>query len=123
MFSVILLIMVAEAINAAGQIFYKKSMNSIQVKSLRGVKGYLAFFRKVAVNPMILLGMALMSVCLVLWLIALAQADLSFVFPVGSVQYVFIMFAAHFFLGEKIDRLKLAGTFMVVAGVILISLN
>jgi uncharacterized membrane protein len=58
-----------------------------------------------------------------LWLIALAQGDLSLVFPIGSIQYIFVLFSAHIFLNEKIDRMKLIGTFLVVAGIILITIS
>ena len=54
---------------------------------------------------------------------ALAQADLSFVFPVGSIQYIFVLFGTSIFLGEKIDRMKLTGTLLVITGIILITLS
>ena len=57
----------------------------------------------------------------VLWLVALAQNNLSLMYPLGSMQYLLTLLAARIFLGEKIDRPKLAGTFLVVSGIILIA--
>jgi len=64
-----------------------------------------------------------MAIGLVIWLIALAQADLSIVFPIGSLQYILVLFLAHILLGEKIDRMKFIGTFLVVFGIILITIS
>jgi uncharacterized membrane protein len=64
-----------------------------------------------------------MGLGLAVWIIALAQGDLSIVFCLGSMQYVLILFGAHFFLGEKIDRMKLMGTLLVAFGIILITLS
>ena len=54
---------------------------------------------------------------------ALAQAELSIAFPIGSLQYVMTLFAAHYFLDEKINRLKLIGTFLVVGGIALVIIS
>jgi drug/metabolite transporter (DMT)-like permease len=123
MYKVIALILFAELWNAAGQIFYKRGMNTLEPQSLGGVSAFLRFIKIVFRSPLIWLGILSMTACLIVWLIALAQADLSFVYPVGSVQYLFVLIAAHLFLGEKIDAMKLVGTLMVVAGVILISVT
>jgi uncharacterized membrane protein len=64
-----------------------------------------------------------MGLGLVSWIFALAQGDLSLVFSLGSLQYVLILFGAHIFLGEKIDRMKFLGTFLVVFGIILITMS
>ena len=55
------------------------------------------------------------------WLVALAGSDLSIVFPLGSIQYVLVLFASQLFLKEKIDRKKLIGTLLVMVGVIAIA--
>ena len=72
---------------------------------------------------MIWIGLLAMTIGMAVWLMALAQADLSLVFSIGSVQYVMILFLAHYLLGEKIDKMKLAGTFLVVLGIILITIS
>ena len=64
-----------------------------------------------------------MAIGLVVWLLAIAQGNLSLVFPIGSLQYILILFLAHKFLGEKIDRMKLIGTLFVMAGIVLMSVS
>jgi drug/metabolite transporter (DMT)-like permease len=123
MMKILLLILVAEVWNTAGQIMFKKSANSLEMRSLKGFKTKIAFLKDVFTNPLIWIGFGSMTVSLAIWMVALAGADLSFVFPVGSLQYIFILVAAYIFLGEKIDRMKLAGTLLVVLGIVLIAVS
>lgn len=120
---VLLLILLAEIWNATGQIFFKKGTNEAGPIRMHGVSGHVNYIKKMLGKYTIWLGFFLQVLCIATWLLALAQADLSFVFPAGSIQYIFILFAARIFLGEKIDRMKLIGTLLVVAGIVLISMS
>ena len=120
---VILLILLAEVWSVAGQILFKKGTNAIDAGKIRGVAGHVGYLQMALVNNSIWLGFSLQVLCVATWLVALAQADLSFVFPIGSIQYIFILIGAHIFLGEKIDRMKIAGTLLVVGGIILIAMS
>ncbi len=123
MVRVIFFILLSEIWNTAGQIFFKKGTNALEVPHLKNFQAYLEFMRNILKIPAIWLGLSSMAVGLVIWLIALSQGDLSFVFPIGSLQYILILLAARIFLGEKIDRMKLLGTLLVTAGIILITLS
>lgn len=123
MVKVILLIFIAEILNTAGQIFFKKSTNVLEAPNLRRAQSYLSFMKNIFSMPAIWLGFGAMGAGLVVWLMALAQTDLSIVFPIGSLQYLFTLIAAGLLLGEKIDRQKIAGTLLVVAGIVLITLS
>lgn len=123
MVKIILLVVLCEIFNAAGQVLFKKSANSLESYSLRGANTRIRFVKEVMAKPLIWAGLACMTVSLVIWLIALAGGDLTFVFPIGSIQYVFILFLAHIFLDEKIDRVKLGGTLLVMLGIVLIAIG
>ncbi|MFA6320643.1 MAG: EamA family transporter [Candidatus Omnitrophota bacterium] len=120
---VILLIVLSEALNVVAHILFKKSANTVDVTNIRGVSGHIVYLKKLLADRLIWIGFGFQVLCVATWLIALAQADLSFVFPIGSIQYIFVLFSAHIFLGEKIDKMKLTGTLMVVAGIILITMS
>ena len=120
---IVLLILLAEAWTAVGQILFKKAANAVESRSLRGVGTHIRFIRDILMKPLIWFGLASMAAGLVFWLMALSRGDLSFVFPIGSIQYVMILFSAHIFLGEKIDRMKFLGTFLVVFGIILTAMS
>ena len=114
---VLLLVLLAEIWNAVGQIIFKKSTNAIDAGSMRGLSGHFNYIRDALTRSSIWVGFAFQVMCIATWLMALAQADLSVVFPAGSIQYLFILFGAHKFLGERVDRMKLVGTLLVVAGI------
>ena len=123
MLNTILLILLSEIWVAVAQVLFKKSTNSAGSHTLRDVSSHFSFLKDVLVKKEIWIGFFCMAIGLVIWLFALARADLSLVFPIGSIQYVLILFAANIFLGEKIDRMKLAGTLLVISGIILITLS
>lgn len=108
---------------AIGQILFKKSTNSLGSHSFDGINGLTHFMGEIVSKPSIWAGAVAMAASLFVWLMALAQGDLSLVFPMGSVQYIMIMFLAHSFLGEKIDRAKFAGTFLVMLGIVLVTIG
>lgn len=123
MIRTVIIIFFAEAWHTVGQIFFKKGTNSLESRSLRGIGANIAFLKTIAAKPVIWFGFGSMAVGFMLWLTALAGADLSIVSPLGSMQYILVLISAHFFLGEKITLPKLAGTLLIAVGVVLVSLS
>lgn len=123
MLRIIILVLISEIVTALGQVLFKKSVNSVPAHSLDEAAGLARFLKDALSKPMLWAGFAALVAGLLIWVVALAQGDLSLVFPLGSMQYLIILFSAHFFLGEKIDRMKLSGTLLVTAGIILITMS
>ena len=123
MYKIILLVLLAEACMCVGQICFKKSVNRLDHHNGRSLGATLDFFKKLLIRPLLWNGIVLMVLGLVFWISALSAGDLSAVYPLGSVQYVFILFASHFFLGETIDRTKLMGTALVILGIVFITIS
>jgi uncharacterized membrane protein len=123
MWKIIGLVIIAEIWTMAGQVFFKKSANNFGTHDFGSMKGWARFLKDVYSSPLIWLGLVSMVVGLAVWFMALACGDLSFVFPLGSIQYIFILIAANIFLGERIDRMKFAGTLLVVLGIVLIAIS
>ena len=123
MVKIILLVLLSEAVTVVGQILFKKSTNNIGTYNLKAGSDRARFLAKVLTRPQLWLGLLATVIGLIIWLFAIAQGDLSLVFPMGSLQYIMILFLAHKFLGEKIDRMKFIGTFLVMAGIVLMSMS
>ena len=121
MTKVIPLVLLATFLNASGQIFFKKTSNSLPPPSLNSFSASYDFLRKVVAVPWVWLGLGLMGIGLASWLLAIAQADLSFVYLVGSLYYVLVFVMSRIFLGEKINSTKFLGTLLVGIGIILIA--
>jgi len=120
---VLVFIFIAELWNAAGHVCFTKGTNNLALEPLRSFNGAAAFFGKVIRQKMIWAGILALTIGLVVWIMALSNGELSYVYPIGSFQYVMIMIAARMFLNEKIDWMKLLGTLLVVAGIIVIAVS
>ena len=121
MIRLISLIIFSEIWHTAGQILFKKTTNQLDSPTSSQMKTYAVFFRNIALSPWIWLGFIFMALSIFFWLMALAQGDLSLVYPLGSTQYITTMIAARLLLNEKIDRMKFWGTMFVVAGIVVIA--
>ena len=123
MIKIILLVLLSEIFTAIGQVLFKKTTNTLGTYNLRGVNTQFRFLNDVLTKPSIWIGLISITVSLIIWLIALAEGDLSLVYPIGSLQFILILFSAHIFLNEKIDKMKFLGTLLVVFGIVLIAIR
>ena len=95
----------------------------MEFRSLGSLDAKLLFIKTVISKPAVWLGMLSIAIGLVIWIFTLAGGDLSVVYPLSSVEYILVLFSAHFLLGEKIDRMKMAGTILVMLGIVLITMS
>jgi len=123
MIKIILLVLLSEVFTAIGQILFKKATNTLESYSFRNVNTQFRFLNDVFTKPSIWIGLVSIAISLVIWLMALAEGNLSLVYPIGSLQFILILFSAHIFLNEKIDKMKLLGTILVVFGIVLITIS
>jgi drug/metabolite transporter (DMT)-like permease len=120
MIQVFCLVVISEFCSALGQIFFKKSANQIEAIHFKNWDDYRRFLSEIFRMKAIWWGFVLMGIGLVVWLMALTGGELSFVYPVGSVQYVLVLVLSGVMLNEKIDSMKILGTGFVIIGLILI---
>ena len=104
-------------------VLFKKGINTFEDGSIRGIKAYLGFVKKVLMNPLIWCGLLAVSCGMGVWLLVLAQAELSLAFPLDSIQYIIILLASSLFLGEHINRDRIFGTLFILAGIVLVALK
>jgi drug/metabolite transporter (DMT)-like permease len=72
-------------------------------------------------NRSLLLGIAFETVFFAILCSLLAHRDVSLVWPLSALSFVFTVLAARFFLHEQVTPLRWAGILLVVAGALLIS--
>jgi drug/metabolite transporter (DMT)-like permease len=116
MIKLLLILLVGLVFESTGVILLKKGMTHIG-----DLNGYNAaeIFRvvKVAVvNPQILFGVffeALFFLCL---LILMSKSDISFLWPLTALSFVFATFAAMIFLGESVSTVRWAGVILIMIG-------
>jgi drug/metabolite transporter (DMT)-like permease len=123
MIRAILYVFIAEIWNTTGQLLFKRSANASPPMHGVGWRAYGNFIKAMMRRPGILLGLLSMAAGLIFWLMALSQAALSVIFVLGSMQYILILGASRFFLGEKINGARLLGTLFIAAGITLVVLS
>ncbi|MCS6796447.1 MAG: EamA family transporter [Raineya sp.] len=55
------------------------------------------------------------------WIAALTKFDLSFAYPFTSIAFVLVLFLSYYFFAEPLSWQKIAGTLLIVAGIILLA--
>ena len=92
----------------------------IKLKKAASRKVSLASFFK---NTDLLVAIALYAAGIFIYIIALNGGDLSVLYPIASLSYVWAVFLSARFLGEKITKGKLIGVGIIIIGVFFIGLG
>ncbi len=77
----------------------------------------------VARNGWIVAGVILLGLHLVLYLLALRRADLSFALPLTAASYPLSALLARFYLREDVGTARWIGTLLITAGVAIVALS
>lgn len=101
---IFLLLMVSECCTITGQIFFKHAMGGDGRKTAKLVSG-----------------ITVMAVGFFLWVGLMPKFDLSYLFPFDGFNRVLLMFAASFFLKEKMTLNLWVGVALICAGILLVS--
>ncbi|MDE3066559.1 MAG: DMT family transporter [Verrucomicrobiota bacterium] len=121
MVKLLLILLVGLVFESTGVILLKKGMMHVG-----DVNGYAAadlfrLARAGVTNPQILLGVffeALFFACL---LILMSRSDISFLWPLTALSFVFATFAAIWFLGENVSVVRWIGVILIMIGAAFIS--
>lgn len=119
----LILVLIAEFWMTIGQICFKKSANRLITEEASQKPWIIQLLGCVLRYPVLWIGAASMLGGLLFWFAALGAGELSYVYLLGSIQYIFALFAAHFYLHEKIDSNKLIGTILITLGIILTAVS
>ena len=114
--NVILIILIGILFASLGQIFLKIGMNAVGSISTITYSDILSIFS----NLYIILGLLVYGLATILWLIALSQKDLSYVYPFMSLTFIIVLFLSYFVLREQVSTARFVGTFIIILGLIII---
>lgn len=120
MFKNFLLILLTVCISVVAQTILKTGMNGIgKIESL-APSLIIPLGIKMATNPFVFIGLSLYVVGTFFWLVLLSRLDISFLYPFGALQYVFIYLISYFFLGEHITIGRIIGVVFIMIGIFVI---
>ncbi len=114
------MILACVLIGTTGQLLLKTGMNHVGefAFSLQNLAP-IAF--KVITNPFIVLGTCCYAGSLIVWLLVLSRAEVSYAYPLLSVGYIITAIMGYYLFGDALSLIRIAGIACVIVGVILIT--
>ena len=119
--STLMLILANVIMTSLAQIVLKAGMSAPDV--VRALSGGLRLPALVTVflHPWVIIGLTLYVGAAVVWLLVLAKIDVSLAYPFVGLGFVVTMVLAWAFIGETVSATRIAGTLLIVAGVVVLA--
>ena len=118
MLKLLLILLIGLAFESTGVVLLKKGMSRIGAVNAVSAGEVARVIKAGATNPQILLGVLFEAACL---LILMSRSDISFLWPLTGLSFVFATIAAVWFLDERVSALRWAGVVLIMIGAGLIS--
>src|SRR5262245_17918955 len=118
--SVLFLALFCVLLTTLAQIALKIGVSSPGMTTALSQEGLVSFVRHAALTPMVLIGLALYVASVLLWLVILARAEVSYVYPLVSVGFILTAAYGYWFLGEAVTPARICGIALVCVGVFFI---
>jgi drug/metabolite transporter (DMT)-like permease len=103
----------------SGHLLIKAGLNAAAYH-LSGASGPTAMLHTI-LQPAVIIGLATYCFGSVCWIIAVAQQEISFLYPLSSINYVLVVVASSMLFRETISFRRGAGVGMIVLGMVLIN--
>ena len=122
MLRVLIVMTIATAAAAFGQIFVRQGMQQVGSLEQYAPLALMSYFSQAVSNPYVLIGTALNTIFYVLFLAALSWTDVTVVLPMTALEFGMAAILAVMILKEAVPTLRWAGIALVIVGVILITM-
>ena len=73
------------------------------------------------IQPEVASGLLVYCLGSLCWMMAVAQQEISFLYPLSSINYVLVVFASSTIFGETISLNRMAGVVLIVLGMVLMN--
>jgi multidrug transporter EmrE-like cation transporter len=114
------LVLTGVMLNAAAQLLLKAGSRAISDVAFNFANRW-TLVERIALNPPILAGLACYVVSVVFWILALSRVDVSIAYPMLSVGYIVTAVAGWLVFSEAVSVARVAGIFIIIAGVWLVA--
>ena len=114
------LVIFASIVGSIGPILLKKATAKLTRESFTSIP---ALLKSTLGNIQLVFGLGFYGASFIIYLFALKGADLSVIFPLVSLSYVWVSFLSIRYLNERMTALKWSGVLLIVAGAILVGLG
>jgi drug/metabolite transporter (DMT)-like permease len=123
MLKILLILLFGLACESAGVILLKKGITHIGDMNGYTIAEMLRVFKAGASSPQILLGVFFEAVFFGCLLVLMNKSDISFLWPLTALSFVFATFAAMWFLGESVSPVRWIGVILIMIGAGFISFS
>ena len=121
MLKLLVILLIGLAFESAGVVLLKKGMTQIGELNRVSVAEVVRVFKAGAASPHVLVGILFEAIFFGCLLALMSKSDISFLWPLTALSFVFATFAAMIFLGEKVSGLRWGGVILIMLGAALIS--
>jgi drug/metabolite transporter (DMT)-like permease len=121
MAKLLVILLIGLVFESTGVVLLKKGMNRLGKVTTVNISEVIRIVKAAATNSHILLGIffeALFFICL---LILMSESDISFLWPMTALSFVFSTMAALLFLHERVTPLRWVGVVFIMLGAAFIS--
>jgi drug/metabolite transporter (DMT)-like permease len=114
---------IAVIVGSVGQIILKVGTTSYSGSIANDFFSSFSSFLNILFIPQIFIGLLCYAVSALLWIVVLSHLEVSKAYPILGLSYIFVLLLSFLFLGESLTLTKTLGSFLIVFGVVLISLK
>jgi multidrug transporter EmrE-like cation transporter len=108
-------------LNLVGLVMVAGFIGSVGMAFLKAGSGRLEFeVRALITNWQIAAGIGLYGLSSIFYTIAVRQGELTVLYPMVSLGYVWALLWARLFFNERLTKMKFAGLGMILAGIVLL---
>jgi len=122
-FKIVLFIISTDFLETLTQFCFKKTALPESGFEIKVFSDILIFVRAVAASPYLWIGLISVLLTFVIWSTILSRIDLSVAVPICSFSYITIPLVSIIFFHEKVTYLRWMGIFLILIGVILVSVS
>jgi len=112
------LLLASIALGVLGQISLKFGMNSVGKIELSDIFSLKAF--SIVTQKYVFLGLVSYVFASLLWLVVISQEELSYVYPLIGIGYIFVAILSKLFFNENLTVLRLFGILLISTGAYLV---
>jgi multidrug transporter EmrE-like cation transporter len=117
----LVLILVSVTISALAQILLKAGMSAPAVQRGLAIGPSPGTVAAVFFHPAILGGLCLYFLSALVWLLVLARVQVSLAYPFVALGFVLTAVLGRMVFGEALSPIRIAGTLLICAGVVLLA--
>lgn len=121
MLKLLSILLIGLVFESTGIVYLKKGMNQIGEVKVAGVGEAIHLLKVGITNYQIILGVFFQALFFACLLFLMSKSDISFLWPLTSLTFVFSTLAAMWFLGETVSSVRWVGIVFILIGAAFIS--